>query len=349
MKRISNSWTSLLPLATILIMIAASCSLFDDQDTGENGVNPDGIYVLCEGNFGGGNASLWHLDKSYTEMTPNIIEHLTGDPLGDTGQSLAVAGERLYVVVNVSSQIQVLDLSGDAVSYVSTIDLTGAGPREMAIGNNQGYVTCWNIPGILTIDLNSLAVTDTLELAAIPEDIIYHDGALYVGLIMSADYSPDSTIIRIDPVKQSVTATYEVGPGPQHLLAADSVIYISRQWYDAGYNSYQGLAALNPVSGTVSTMEWGAGNGVDLFVVDEQLYLTTNSGIVPVATDLNPITDGSIGTEIEHIYSAGTDGINVLVGTADFNGPGQVIVLSTSGETLTVYTVGVGPGDFLTY
>ena len=113
-------------------------------------------YVLCEGNFGNANSSLWSFNNlPEEEINGPIHWDENSNPLGDVGQSMTINDDKLYIVMNNSHSIEVMNLSSGFASYDTTLNLANASPRYMTVKNNYGYLSCWNLNGILVIKLNS--------------------------------------------------------------------------------------------------------------------------------------------------------------------------------------------------
>ena len=113
-------------------------------------------YTLCEGNFQTPNASLWSINSTGNLDGP-IHWDENSNPLGDTGQSLTIHDNKLFIVMNNSHTIEVMNLAGGA-QYSTTINLPSASPRYMFAEGNQGYVTSWGLNAILVLDLNTMEV-----------------------------------------------------------------------------------------------------------------------------------------------------------------------------------------------
>ena len=344
---ISTSQRFSILITSVLLLGLTGCGLFQPEDDPPVEQTTAGIYILCEGAFGAGNASLWRLSGDLDSTTAKVYQRLTEQPLGDTGQSLTVEGDRLYIVMNGSGTIEVLDLSGEAVIFVGSVDLPGASPRELAVLGGSGYVTAWGIPGVLVIDLATLAVTDTIHLAALPEDILAYDNHLYVALPLEPDYSLGHQVVEIDPGTRAVVDSFAVGSGPQQLLVRDGQLWVSRQWYDESFTAYRGIATVDLATGTVTSREWGPGAGSDIFLTGNTLYAAVTGGVVPVAADLSLEEPGFIAASLSTIYAAASDGTNIFIASyVDFSSPGEVVVYQPDGTKVKTVTVGIGPGSF---
>ncbi|MFC1543455.1 YncE family protein [Candidatus Neomarinimicrobiota bacterium] len=334
-------------LSALIIVSMTSCDIFSpDENHDETDVEPTAIYVLCEGNFGNNNSSLWQINTDLTATTGNLFQSVTDSPLGDTGQSLTIDGKRLYIVMNGSGSVEVMERSDSLLQYVGRVDLTGSSPREMAILNSRGYVTCWYINAVLAIDLSSLTVTDTIFVPGMPEDILAYEGALYVALPLQTGWYNHDQVVRIDPVTSSITAAYVVSNGPQQLAVFNDDIYVARQWYDESFTSYRGIARINPGSNEVLSKDWGIGSGVDIFSAGDVLYLVTGSGIQPLKPDLTLEDESAIGADVANLYAAGSDGSRIFIASSDFINPGLIQVYDTVNMALGQFTVGINPGSF---
>ena len=77
-----------------------------------DGTGVVGMYLLNEGNMGSNKCSLDYLDyvqgyyvrNLYAERNPHVVKEL-----GDVGNDIQVYGSKLYVVVNCSNKMEVLD------------------------------------------------------------------------------------------------------------------------------------------------------------------------------------------------------------------------------------------------
>ncbi len=334
-------------LVTATLLALTGCGLLGPEDDAPKGAGTKGLFILCEGAFGSSTASLWQINNDFLSPSANVVQNLTGNPLGDTGQSLYFDDQTLYVVLNGSGTIEVLDLSGAAPAFVTSIDVSGASPREMTALGSTGYVTAWGIPGILVIDLATFAITDTFAVDGLPEDIIIVNGQLIVAVPLNSDYSASDRVLAIDPASGQIAQTYAAGTGPQQLLYRNGDLLVSRQWFDAAFTSYRGISRINISTGEVTIRDWGTGGGVDIFESGSSLYVATLEGVVPVGADLSLRSIERIDGSLLVTYSAASDGNNIFIGSyGDFSSPGAVTVYSSAGAKVADFAVGIGPGSF---
>lgn len=87
-------------------------------------------FVLNEGNFMHGNASLDMYDLDYADLSRNVFESKNGKGLGDVAQSGFISGDTLAVVMNNSGKIVLIN-AGD---YTLIDEITGLNsPRYVAL------------------------------------------------------------------------------------------------------------------------------------------------------------------------------------------------------------------------
>ncbi|HNZ37861.1 MAG TPA: hypothetical protein PKN58_09670, partial [Candidatus Marinimicrobia bacterium] len=189
-------------------------------------------YILCEGNFNTTNASLWQLTGT-SELIGPVHWNFADNPLGDVGQNLKVYQEKLFIVMNNSNSLEVMSLSNGA-TYERTIDLPFAGPRDIAFVNNHAYITCWYLPGILSLDLNTWQIDDTISINGLPDNIIADDGKLYTSIAMNTDWSPADKVLALESVSGEFTPadTFTVITGPNQLLLYENKLYVLSNYYD---------------------------------------------------------------------------------------------------------------------
>lgn len=339
-------------LVTALAIGIFGCGLFEPEEQDDPLAELRGLYLLNEGVFGANNASLWHLSSDWETVTPNVYLAATGEPLGDTGQSLLIAGQRLYIVVNGTSTLEIMDLSTGVLALVASVDLNGASPRDIAVLDGFGYIASWNLAGLLVLDLTSLMVTDTIPVGGWPEDVEVLAGKVYAAVPYGPGFSANDVVVEIDPATAQVTHTWHVGPGPLALAALNGELMVSRQWFSSDFlTSYRGLSIVVPGDTGVTVIDWGEGGGADLFVLEGVLYAATSAGAARVNADGSLNTGATYpAAALSTPYLAATDGTHIIVGSyLDFASPGMLKVYAPDGSLVESLATGIGPGAVARY
>ena len=144
-------------------------------------------YILCEGNFGSANSSLWAHNFSSNSSSP-IHWDENSNPLGDVGQSLTIHDDKLFIIMNNSHTVEIMDL-GNVAEYAHTINLPNASPRYMYAENNIGYISSWGLNAIIVMDLSLMELVDTIQVHGMPEHIINYQEYLFVSVPSKSDWS----------------------------------------------------------------------------------------------------------------------------------------------------------------
>ena len=71
----------------------------------------NGIYICNEGNFTFGNATITYTKGTEIETIQNVYKIANDENLGDVGQSMTKINNKIYIVVNNSSKIEVVESS----------------------------------------------------------------------------------------------------------------------------------------------------------------------------------------------------------------------------------------------
>lgn len=205
-----------------------------------------GFYVVNEGNMNMNKASLDYLDYTtgiyrrniYNEANPEVVKGL-----GDVANDIGVYGSKLYVVVNVSNKVEVLDAkSGKRIKQINIINC-----RYITFNEGKAYVSAYlgkvgdpkAANGIVAeIDTTALTETRRIEVGRQPEEIAIVGQKLYVA--NSGGYSPKSYERKVSVIDiSSFTVIKQIDVDINlHRLKADQYgdLYVTSRgnYYDIG-------------------------------------------------------------------------------------------------------------------
>lgn len=302
----------------------------------------NGVFVVHEGNFLGGNASLSFLSKYTGVMSNGVFNSVNGIPLGDVGQSMEVYGGKGYIVVNNSGKVEVVNL--DDLSSVGTISgLTS--PRYIAfVSSTKAYISDL-FSGVVSIfNPQTLAVTGGVSIAGQTEQMVVVNNNLIV-----AGTDADK-VYKIDPTTDAITDSVNVGEGPSNLVVDAN----NRVWVltNGGWgNEVPKLVRINPTDMSIElTLDFPSvnnypgnleinGAGTTLYYVDGQVFQMAIS-----ATSL-PVTPFASA----FAYKCGIDPADDVVyisDAGDFNSNGWVYRYQSDGTPIDTFDVGVIPAEY---
>lgn len=204
---------SRLALLFALVFVLSSC---EDDDENGNRLYENGAFVVNEGAWGANNASVSFISYEDGTVTDDLFTAANGSEavLGDVMMDLDVVGRDVYMVLNTSNKVQVVNK--DDFSWSTTIEGID-NPRYAAPFNGKLYVTQWGNGGsVAVIDQGSKTVESTIDVGNGPEGILVYDNLLWVA--NSGGYAKDNSVSVIDPATTTVIKTIEVADNPQQLV-----------------------------------------------------------------------------------------------------------------------------------
>lgn len=185
---------------------APSLERFDVADS-------PGLFILNEGNFMYGNASLSYYDFGSGECMNDVFMRANGAKLGDVAQSMTIHGGRGYVVVNNSGAIYVLDLSTFEVCGI----IRGlVSPRYIRfVSDEKAYVTDLYAARISVVDPRANAVVGSIDTGVhkSTERMVQYGRYVFV-----CCWSYDDTILVVDSQTDEIVREIAVGRQPDSMV-----------------------------------------------------------------------------------------------------------------------------------
>ena len=157
-----------------------------------------GFYLVNEGNMGMNKASLDYVDYGAGQYRRNIYNEanpLQVKGLGDVANDAGVYGSKLYIVVNISNKVEVLDVKTG--KRIQQINITNC--RYITFNKGKAYVSAYlgqvgnpsEPNGIVAeIDTTTLAEVRRVQVGRQPEEMAIVNNKLYVA--NSGGYSPQN-------------------------------------------------------------------------------------------------------------------------------------------------------------
>ena len=195
MKKIQLSITMILG---VIISILSSCRgdehiVVSDVQIIRDKIDPNskiaGMYLVNEGNMGSNKCTLDYLDYTegiymrniYPERNPTVVKEL-----GDVGNDVQIYGNKLYIIVNCSNKVEVLDARTGV--RIKQIEIPNC--RYICFRREHAYVSSYvagvlidpNAPlgAVFKIDTASLQVVDKVTVGYQPEEMVVLGDYLYV-------------------------------------------------------------------------------------------------------------------------------------------------------------------------
>ena len=218
-----------------------------------NGITGNGeatsIYILCEGLFNSNNSTLADYSLKTGTFIPDFFRTKNKRGLGDTANDMGIYGSKMYVVVNVSGCVEVLDANtGLSIKQIKITDDRNVSrePRYIAFEGGNAFVC--NFDGtVCRIDTATLQINATVNCGKNPDGICVANGKLYVSNSGGLNFpNYDNTVSVIDATSFSEIKKITVGinPGQIHNDNEGDVYVVSRGNYGANPNKLQKINSL---------------------------------------------------------------------------------------------------------
>lgn len=242
-----------------------------------------GFYILNEGNMGSNKCTLDFFDYTtgsyrrniYAEINPSVVKEL-----GDVGNDIQIYGSKLYVIVNVSNKIEVLDAK--TAKRIKTIQLQNC--RYIKFKDGKAYASSYagpvdinpNAPKgkVVEIDTTSLAIQRQVTVGYQPEEIEIVGSQLFVansGGYMVPNYDKTVSVIDLNTFTETKKLNVAIN---LHRLKKDNYgdLYVSSR--GDYYNVPSSLFLVDALTGAVKKDFHVAVS--EMTIVNDKLYYYGN-------------------------------------------------------------------------
>lgn len=229
-------------IVCIFIIFLTSCEM-KNKPRPEQPLTPSSskILILSEGLYNMNNSTLTYADLATNIFDYNVFNTLNHRGLGDTANDMKRYGNKIYIVVDISSVIEVIDAHTLlSVAQISLHNASGTArqPRHIVFHNSSAYVSCFD-GSVVEIDTTSLQVTRTATAGRNPDHLTVAGNKLYVSNSGGLDYPYyDATVSVIDITSMTEISQIPVGINPGCIATSEQgdVYVVSRG--DYGLNDY---------------------------------------------------------------------------------------------------------------
>lgn len=356
-------------------MLFVAC---DDDDNPGGGGDDDqnfraesGVYVFNQGNQSAGiGGSLSFIDPSTASYRNDVFLLVNGRELGSMLQDGVVLGDNLYIAVNGSNTVEVVNKNTvQSVAQIPTPSDLG-GPRDVVTDGEYVYASMYG-GYVVRIDPATNEIDNTVQVGPNPEEMAVLGNHLYVVNSDGMNWPPaNCSVSKINLDDFTEVKKIEVGNNPNKIVAhaASGKLFVAC-WGDF-YNNPNSLWTIDAasdeatdlqvsvtfmcISGDVlytiydsyngpESVQYVAYNAEDNSVLDDTFIpaVTSSNGFVsnlvdsPAGITVNP-ADGHI-----FIASYVDDPVNA------YTLPSYVYEYNAQGEVQRSYDVGVGAANML--
>ena len=366
----------LLGLAVLLMGTAVMTSCDPAEDYPETYLQEysTGAYVVNSGNmYSNIESSLTAIDYASSTATQNVFKTANGRSLGNTANDGIVYGNKIYLAVDQSNTIEVIDKkTKQSIKQIKTTELLGnaegAEPRHIIADGGKVYFTTYG-GYVAAVDTTSFALQKKWQVGSYPEGLVFGNGTLYVansnygaggGNISCINLSNDNVETKnIEGVNNPTGIYYAAGrvyvldnpvygPAPDYATTGENALRVV--FFDKGKSQKvaDGNYAVCVTPGTTTRTPQLVRS---YFFVLNAPYGGTPSVSVLAAGSTQPqaLTLSEMPVSPCGIFADPLNGhIFVLSykmgdkGTPDYNGNGYVVEYDRAGQKQHEYETGVG-------
>jgi len=334
----------------LLVSLMLSCTKEnEDKKTGYQ----KGVLILNEGNFTDFNASVSWFFPDSNKFENDVFYNMNGRPLGSVGQHAATHNNLVFIVINASSKLEIVDLE----NFQSTGTVEISHPRSfLPLNNSQGLMTYRSYPGkVALVNTQTATVIDSATVGNYPGRMLRHNDNV---LVMNGDFGLDNSITVIDAETLDSVKSVVVSDGAVEAVTDKNnsvwVLCSGKNIYDAEWNlvgeTDAKLVQLDAVDYSIKK-EFVLGSTGDFFnptkmIIDEageNIWYIENGGIYlhmvsAGELDEEPVIAGSFSaialTSEGKLYATVNNG---------YTSTGEFQVYTTEGNMEKSYETGVAP------
>ncbi|HYI78123.1 MAG TPA: DUF5074 domain-containing protein [Chryseolinea sp.] len=343
-------------LFVCFVALFLSCDSDNDPIKGEY---QSGVLVVNEGGFNSSNATVTYFNPSSNVLSQNIFKNAAGQFAGNVLQSIAVDGDKGYLVLNGSNTIEIVNHhTFESISTFTSPELDK--PRNVQVVGDKAYISVWGAYDanysltdsyILVVDTKTLSVVDKIATDEGVENLLYNGSRLFAS---NYNFGGSSTLAVIDPSNNELIDQIELAEGP-----AGMVLDSNNKLWVITTGTYSGndgkLFRVNPTSLAIEEeIDLNMNPDVDLTITPDKknLIFSNGSTIYKIAiTDTQAPAQAWIeATNVQTLYALEVNPHTgeIYIGDAvDFSSPGKVYVYNADGTFKKSFESGINPTQFI--
>lgn len=305
----------------------------------------NGVYVINEGEFTNGNASISYYNGSGASSIKDVYQAVNNTTLGDVAQSIARVGDTLFIVVNNSSKIEVVNAL--TMEHIGTIPNLESPRYMLPVSPTKAYVTDLISNSIHILSTTSNGIIGEIPLTGSTEQLLMYDNFVYVTNLST------SYLYKIDPTTDQIVDSLLVGYGGNSICLDKN----NKIWVLCGGNYSNITSELDKIDPVTFTLEMGLAfpastylNRMTINATKDQIYFLNINIYKMSIDDLSFPNAEFINASGRTFYGIGfNNSSNTLyVGDAvDYQQAGRVYMFAENGTDRGNFGTGINPSNFL--
>ncbi len=343
---------NLLLLFSLFVGLTACEKTKIDENTG---AFDKGIFVVNEGQFMHGNASLSFTDEKLSQVENDIYKSVNHVDLGDQAQSIGFAGDNAYIVVTGSNKIEVT--KANTMEKVVTIASGLTNPRYFeTISSSTALVSCWGDPSVTTddylaiVNTNSNEVTGQIPVELGPEKMVKNTDYLFVA--HQGAWGTNHKVSVYDLILKQITNVITVGDRPNSMVIKGNFLWVlcggEPSWTGNETAGQLYKIDINNNFNVVATYDFAVTEHPKFLNLDgDNLYYYLNQKVYKMPVTATTLPTGEFLTYSGNAYNMETyKGKLYITDALDYQQEGTLTGFDLSnGQVIGTQSVGLIPGD----
>lgn len=343
---------SILLFLSLLLIFNMGCG--DDDLPMQNPPIKNGFFVVNEGGFNHGNASLGYYNQADNIYSDKLFKNANQRTLGDIFQGLYFHQDKGYCVLNNSGYIEIIDTS----TYQQIDRISGLNaPRNMLfVDDNRAYISDLYANSIQVWDLTSNTLTKTIPIPSWTEEMVQVEDQVFVVAPWDTRERIKNQIYVINTPTDALIDSITVGFDPIAIQQdIDHKLWVFCRG-DATQNVRGGLYQINPQTLSVKKsflfddFETGINDRLAINGTKDTLYYLKKD-IFRMSIDDNTLPETPFITATsQNLYSLGIapgNGQIITSDAKDFVQKGTVLIYESDGSLKDSFSAGVIPSGFV--
>lgn len=306
-----------------------------------------GAYVLNEGNFQWGNASVDYIDFNTNQISSDVFKTQNGKGIGDVLQSASVIDDKIWFVINNSRSIEIVD-KRTCQSIQKITDLQS--PRyALAIGGDRVLVSDLYANGLHVISQSAFTKLDFIPLPGWSEKMLLDTDGIWVTNVKR------SFVYLLHPTTLAMMDSIEAGYGNQDIVKDSTGNIWVLASGDENANIPGKITCYHAKTKNIIrqlTFSKSGGKNLRLSPDGKEIYYLFEGGVWKITSDktaLSPTpyiasTEGSLfyGLNIHPV-----SGHIFITDAKDYVSKGRILEYSPDGQFIREYSAGIIPNSLV--
>ncbi len=163
------------------------------------------VFIINEGNFQGGNSKISYYNPKTKTFAEDIFFEVNNRPLGDVCQSMTFFNNKIYIVVNNSNKIEVVEKN--TFSSIATINGFTSPRYILPVSATKAYITDLYSNKISIINLDNNQISGYISCEGWTEELCLINNKVFV-----TNYNKNKLYV-INPISDIITDSISINYG----------------------------------------------------------------------------------------------------------------------------------------